>query len=152
MKRTPLRPGQPPKRKTELKRSRKPIPKRRKDPSKRAWAKHRCKPYTDWLKTQACCLTGRVTGEWAWMGFGWDPWEYVHVDPAHVIKRSRGSDDLYNCIPLARHLHNEQEAKNAEFEAKYGRDLKALAREYTKRWLATPDGQAWLVEHPEAQR
>jgi hypothetical protein len=148
MKRTPLRPGQPPKRKTELKRSRKPIPKRRKDPSKRAWAKHRCKPFTDWLKTQACCITGKRTWDWTCPS-PTQTWAFqVHVDPAHVIKRSRGSDDLYNCIPLARHLHDEQEGKNAAFEAKYGVNLTELARQYTERWLATSDGQAWQAEHP----
>jgi hypothetical protein len=154
LKRTPLRPSTkriP--RYAELKRSQKPIPKRRKDPSKRAWAKHRCKPFTDWLKTQACCLTGKHTGDW----FSWLPRQgfqkvyhpfLVIVDPAHVIKRSRGSDDLYNCLPLARHLHDEQEGRNAAFEAKYQVDLTELARQYTERWLATPEGIAWTAEHP----
>jgi hypothetical protein len=152
VKRTPLRPGLPPKRKTALKRSRKPIPKRRKDPSKRAWAKQRCKPFTDWLKTQPCCITGCLTDDFVRIQIRGDkpaPYVYVIVDPAHVVKRSRGSDDLYNCIPLSRHLHEEQEGKNAAFEAKYGVNLTELAREYTERWLETPEGEAWRPEHPE---
>jgi hypothetical protein len=96
VKRTPLRPGQPPKRKTPLKPSRKPIRARKTDPAKRAWAKHRCKPYTDWLKTQPCCITGKYTGEYvsrpkgiAWTSddeFVWTSYRTrVIVDPAHVI-------------------------------------------------------------------
>lgn len=155
MRRTPLRPSLTPiPRRTRLKRSTKPIPKRRKDPAKRAFAEHRCKPFTDWLKTQACCITGRHTGAYVWYEpvRGRGGLAYVRVDPAHVIKRSRGSDDLYNCIPLARHLHDEQEGHNAEFEAKYGVNLTELAREYTERWLATPEGEEWRAAHPEAQR
>jgi hypothetical protein len=66
------------------------------------------------------------------------------VDPAHVIPKARGSDDLYNVVPLARHLHEEQEGRTREFEAKYGINLTALAKVYAERWLATADGQAWL--------
>jgi hypothetical protein len=100
----PLKRGAPPKR------SSKPIPPRKKDPSKRAWAKHRDLAYQKWIKTLPCLICGRSP-----------------VDPAHVIKRSRGSDDRRNLLPLCRWHHNDQEGKNAEFEMRYGVDLTAMA-------------------------
>jgi hypothetical protein len=96
--RSPLRP------------STKPIPPRRKDPSKRAWAKHRDMKYRKWIKTLRCLICQRSP-----------------VDPAHVIKRSRGSDDRGNLLPLCRMHHDRQEGRNAAFEADYGIDLTAEA-------------------------
>jgi hypothetical protein len=92
----PLRRGAPPKR------SSKPIPPRKKDPSKRAWAKHRDPAYQKWIKTLPCL----ICGSWP-------------VDPAHVIKRSRGSDDRKNLVPLCREHHTEQEGRNVLFEVAY---------------------------------
>lgn len=127
-----------PKRKTRLKSSRKPIPPRKADPSKRRFAKRRCRPFLGWLKTEPCCVTGKRTGE---MGYhispGGSEWGViVHVDPAHVKPRSLGGDDLWNALPLARHLHNEQEGHTKTFEKKYGVNLLAIAAEYTARFLA----------------
>lgn len=146
MKRSPLPP-----RKKYLARSQKPIPPRRKDPAKRAFAKHRCKPFTDWLKTLPCCVTGKRTGEWHyfffWEGYP-DPCVRIHVDPAHLKTRKTGGDDLYNCIPLARHLHDEQHAIGwPAFEKRYGIDRHALAKQYADEWLATTEGMAWTECH-----
>jgi hypothetical protein len=91
-------------------RSRKPIAPRRKDPSKRAWAKHRDPAYQKWIKTLPCL----ICGSWP-------------VDPAHVIKRSRGAPDRANIVPLCRTHHSSQEGRNAEFEEQHGVDLTAEA-------------------------
>ena len=149
MKRTPL----PPRTKYPP-RSTKRIRSRKKDPAKRRFAKHRCQEYLDWLKTEACCITGARGGQWVktytpegdFCDLVW-----VIVDPAHLDKaRSLGGDDLWNALPLARHLHEEQtRIRWPAFAKKYGIDRQAIAREHTERWLATPDGKRWLAEHPE---
>ena len=105
MKRSPLPP-----RKNYLPRSKKPIPARRKDPAKRAWAKHRDWTYWNHIKTLPCTICGR--------------WP---VDPAHLKKRSRGSDDRKNLVPLCREHHDEQEGKIPAFEKRHGVDLTAVA-------------------------
>lgn len=147
MRRTPVRPSlKPIKRRTPLTRSTKRIPSRRRDPKRRTWASHRCEPFRAWLKQQACCVTHCWTGQPCYdvARPGAKPTTiWVVVDPAHLIPRGRGSDDLYNCVPLARHLHEEQEKRTDAFNAKYGVNLWELAKEYTERWLATDEGMQW---------
>jgi hypothetical protein len=150
-RRKPLKRGQPPKRSKPIARSRTPIPARRKDPAKRRFAKHRCDPYREWLKAEACCVSGLFTGEYIGGRAGYRHLVFVKVlvDPAHTRPRSLGADDLYECIPLARHLHEEQERiRWPRFEAKYGIDRHELARQYTEQWLETPEGQAWVAGRP----
>lgn len=136
LKRTPLRPSQKAiPRYTRLPRSHKPIRARKADPERRRFAKHRCKPFTDSLKGLPCCVSGESV------------WRYAIVDPAHIKTRGSGGDDLYNTLPLVRHLHEEQHRIGwPRFEKKYGIDRVALAHAYTERWLATEDGQAWQAE------
>lgn len=155
MKRTkPLpRPTKPIARHAPPKRSTRPIAARKKDPAARRWAKHRCDPYLDWLTTEPCCVTGLRTGQW-WPQrqnrkpagpTGLTPVR-IHVDPAHVRARGPGHDDLWNALPLAHHLHDEQHTRGAKtFWQKYGLDPVSIAREYTDRWLATDAGQMWLA-------
>jgi hypothetical protein len=140
-------------RKKPLKRSTKPLKRtpvrtRRTTPRRRAGA---CRPYLDWLKTQACRVTGKHSGEWAVERERWglDGTQYiaevwVTVDPAHVRTKRLGGD-LNNAISLARHLHEEQHAIGIPaFNAKYGVSMKELAIAQTEEWLATPEGLAWL--------
>jgi hypothetical protein len=49
------------------------------------------------------------------------------VDPAHVIKRSRGSDDRKNLVPLCREHHTEQEGKTKAFQDRHGVNLAEVA-------------------------
>jgi hypothetical protein len=143
--RKPLpRPTKPIARYVEPKRSSKPIPQRRKGkPRRRAGA---CRPYLDWLKTQACRVTGHFQGDWYWerMGAG-KRFVMIWVDPAHVKTRGSGGSDLHNALSLSRAKHEEQHHIGIPaFEAKYGVSMKALAIAQTEEWLATPEGLAWL--------
>jgi hypothetical protein len=129
------------KRKNYIARSTKPIKRSRVratgKPSRR-FRKHRCQPYLDWLKTQACVVTGRFAGQWEQSRRITDP-PYVRiiVDPAHVKTRSTGGDDLWNALPLSHHLHEEQHAiGRVSFERKYGINMQKLAEESTERFLA----------------
>jgi hypothetical protein len=140
--RKPLpRPTKPIARYTPPKRSSRPIPQRRKGkPRRRAGA---CRPYLDWLKTQACRVTGRRTGE---MGvvvcsdYIMVPGDrrlpiHVWVDPAHV-RTKRNGGDLWNAISLSRHLHEEQHQIGIPaFDAKYGCDMGALAIAQTEEFF-----------------
>lgn len=112
-----------PQRKTYLKRSTKPIARhkrlasskrpiraRKADPKKRAFAKHRDPAYSAWIKDWPCLICQRHP-----------------VDPAHVVPRSRGSDDRANLVPLCRAHHSAQEGRTSEFEAKHHIDLKLIA-------------------------
>ena len=120
----------PIKRKKYLPRSTKPIKTRR---VSRRFAKHRCEPFTDWLKASWTCLICQRSP----------------VDPAHLKTRGSGGDDLNNVVPLCRFHHDQQEGHTAAFQQKYGTNLDWHARWYTDRWLMTPDGQAWRASHPE---
>ena len=149
MKRRPLRPSREPiARYTELPRPTKPMrAKRAGKPRRRAGA---CRPYLDWLMTQACRITWCHTGE-VWLS-GWDNnadvIPYV-VDPAHVRTKRLGGD-LWNAISLAHHLHEELHQHGIKtFATKYGVNLTDLAIAQTEQWLATPEGQEWLADHPE---
>jgi hypothetical protein len=118
--RKPLQRSQKPIKRSPLRPSTKAIRPRKADPSKRAWAKHRDMKYQAWIKTLRCLICGGRP-----------------VDPAHVIKRSRGSDDRKNLVPLCRFPHHfQQEGRTAAFEMDYKVDLTAealrLDAEYTE--------------------
>jgi hypothetical protein len=137
-------------RKKPLKRSTKPIKRcpvrtRRTTPRRRAGA---CRPYLDWLKTQACRVTQLCSGLWTDIGVSPSrPLEIVVVDPAHVRTKRLGGD-LNNALSLSRHLHQEQHQIGIPaFNAKYGCDMRALAIAQTEEWLGTPEGQAWTKEN-----
>lgn len=128
-------------------------PIRRKGKSR--FPRRRCQPYLDWLKAQACRITGKRTGDWfSWLplrGFRtvYYPFQIV-VDPMHVKSRGAGGQDLWNALSVAHHLHEESHRIGVKsFAKKYGVNLEALAAEQTRQWLDTSAGRAWLVEHPE---
>lgn len=60
------------------------------------------------------------------------------VDPAHVVTRGAGgkADDV---VDLCRGHHREQEGRTAEFEERYGVDLKAEAARLARARRATDD-------------
>lgn len=115
--------------------ARKPIRARKVDPSKRRWAKHRNKAFTDWVSEHDCCMAG-----FTYVENGrpcWHPEELRRAgkfsDPAHVgKKRATGADDEGEVVNLCRSHHREQEGQTAAFNAKYGVDLKAIA---AKLWV-----------------
>lgn len=133
----------PIKRKTWLRSSRRPIAPRRADPQKRTYAKHRDPDYEKWIESLSCLVCGR--------------WP---VDPAHVEKRGRGTDDRENLLPLCREHHEAQEGKNAAFQKAYGlSDLGLIAMCLTMAYdkgcdaddvanLFGADGLAWRDAHP----
>jgi hypothetical protein len=134
--------GQPPKRHKPLargkppRRSSRPIPARRADPKKRRFADRRQPDFIQWLLQEPCCITNKRTGHWNRANES-----FILVDPAHIKTRSTGGDDLYNAVPLAHHLHEEQHRIGIKsFQRKYGVDLVAIAKAHTERFLA---------EHPE---
>lgn len=139
-RKAPLKRGKPPKRSTKaikrspLPKATKPIRAKKKDPARRRFAAHRDKPFTDWVSSLGCHLYRQNVGTCA------HPWPLIlrghYADPAHVVPRSRGSDDKGNVVNLCRKHHNEQEGKTAAFEAKYSVDLKALALELANRYDA----------------
>lgn len=118
LRRTPLRPSlKRIERRVPLPKSTKRIRSRKLDPAKRRFAKHRDDAYTDWIKTLGCIICGRPG-----------------VDPLHIRPRSLGSDDRNNVVPGCRWHHDQQEGKTAEFERKYGVNLRELARWYTEQY------------------
>lgn len=112
------------KRYTRPPRSTKPIRARKKDPSKRRFAKHRDPTYELYIESLPCLVCGR--------------WP---VDPAHIKHRSTGGDDRNNLVPLCRTHHKEQEGRTPEFEARYHIELRYVAILLTAQYEA---------EHPEA--
>jgi hypothetical protein len=82
--------------------------------------------YRDYIRGLPCCVSGLYP-----------------VDPAHVKSRGSGGADLGNMVPLVHHLHRELDHQigRREFEAKYGVDLAAIARNLGERY--TPTEAAW---------
>ena len=94
--------------------------------------------------TQACRITGRLTGEMVLPDARW-PNLLVRnrVDPAHVrVKRLGG--DLNNAISLAHHLHQEwhQVGRDSWCE-KHGQTWEGLLE------MARQQTEQFLSEHPE---
>ena len=124
-----------------IKRSGKRIPSRRKDPAKRAWAKHRNAAYQEYIRGLPCVLSGNGRhGCWG-----------SKVECCHVKTRATGGDDVGNCFPACRWAHERQHWLGiAAFQEYYGVDLWAVARELTEQWLReTSEGRAWQEAHPE---
>jgi hypothetical protein len=113
-------------------------------PRRRAGA---CREYLDWLKDQACRITGKRTGEWINTLIVRSIGAFrIEVDPAHVRTKRLGGD-LWNALSLSHHLHEELHQHGIKtFAAKYGCDLAELARQQTEEWLATAEGIAWQAE------
>jgi len=56
------------------------------------------------------------------------------VEAAHLKTRGSGGYDVGNTVPLCPVHHDEQEGRTAEFEARYGLDLKAEAARLAAQW------------------
>lgn len=111
---------------TPLKRSTKPIPKRRSKPRR---GPLRCPAYRAWLKDKRCCVCPWQPGHM--LGF-------VPSDPAHTQNngmRSKGSDA--SCIPLCRTHHEEFDSGRKSFQQKYGVDADLEATTYYETFLAS---------------
>ena len=144
--RKPIKRGAPPKRRKPPARSRKPIPPRRRDPAKRAWAKHRCKPFREWVVGFPCLLHDHP-----------DHLCEGEVEPSHVGSRGAGHDDIGEIIPLCsgahrldgKAWHNMGRHSFAKYWG-YGQieTLQIIATAYGKIWLATPEGVEWRASHP----
>ena len=118
-------------RRTPIKRSTTPIPRRRKRP--RRVSVLRDQAYMDWLKKQKCvvCKILKMCYRDRRCASGSGP-----IDPAHTVsngRSSKGPDS--SCIPLCRHHHDEMDGRlstaittKEQFAAKYGLDLANEAR------------------------
>lgn len=99
---------------TPLKRSQKPIAKRRAKPRR---GPMRCPEYRRWLTGQRCiaCIVEGIA--------------YTRdSDPAHTINngmRSKGPDS--SCVPLCRLHHEEYDAGREVFEKKYRLTMRLIA-------------------------
>jgi hypothetical protein len=99
------------KRRTPLKRSQKPIVKRRAKPRR---GPMRSPEYRAWLKTKRCCVCPAMSS-----------------DPAHTENngmRSKGPDS--SCAPLCRQHHEEYDRGRKAFEVKYDVDMKQAAKAF----------------------
>ena len=87
-----------------------------------------CEDLREWCRESRCVLDGVAPNIGCLYYDG-------RSDPAHVIPVSRGSGDFDNLISLCRLHHMEQEGRTKAFEAKFGVNLKAIARQTTARFL-----------------
>lgn len=98
---------------TPLKRSSKPIPKRRAKPRR---GPLRCPEYRAWLRQRYCLLCSSVQS-----------------DAAHTENNGTGSKGPdSSCVPLCRTHHQEYDAGRKAFEKRYSLTMKTEARFY---WL-----------------
>lgn len=90
--------------------------------------------YLEWLRGQWCMFTEHplhrgenVCGHW---------WSRTEAEVMHITSRGAGGTDTDNAVPACHKLHMESHHIGIKsFAAKYGVNLKALARRYTARWL-----------------
>jgi len=93
---------------TPLKRSTKPIPRRRAKPRR---GPLRCPAYRQWLKDRRCSVCPATPS-----------------DPAHTANNGTGSKGPdSSCAPLCRVHHREYDAGRKKFEAKYGIEMRTVA-------------------------
>ncbi len=95
---------------TPLKRSTKPIPKRRANPRR---GPLRCPAYRAWLRTLGCMMLGCGA---------------QFADAAHTLNNgmhSKGPDS--SCVPLCRKHHREYDTGRMAFERKYTINMPATA-------------------------
>jgi hypothetical protein len=117
VKRTPLKRGKPPQRKTRVKarnakRGGSRFPKRR-DPA-----------YCEWVRGFACCVRACLTG--------------ARMECAHVKSRGAGGGDIGNCVPLCFSHHDQQHRLGIKtFQATHSVDLAAIARNLGERYTPT---------------
>lgn len=78
---------------------------------------------TAWIRTLPCTVAGFLGGPDGCRG---------RIDPAHLQTRGAGGYDRNNEVPLCRRHHDEQEGHTAEFEAKYGVNLREIAARLTQ--------------------
>lgn len=79
--------------------------------------------YRRWCREQRCAVSGVPPGPFI-------------IDPAHTENggmRCKGPDS--SCVPLERSLHLEYDRGRMAFEAGYGVDMRALAKEYYAAYL-----------------
>jgi hypothetical protein len=110
----------------------KPIRARKKDPSKRRFAKLRDEAFQGWIREQPCCIP-----ECRWNG--------RPVECAHVKSRGAGGVDRGNCVPLCTVHHRAQHTMGIRsFQEAYGLDLSAVAAaldvQYTQERAASDPG------------
>jgi hypothetical protein len=121
-RRTPLKRGKPPQRKTRVKarnakRGGSRFPKRR-DPE-----------YREWIRTLDCLVGDLMC--------------HGGVECAHVKTRGAGVDDRGNCVPLCGFHHFEQHDLGIRhFQTRHKLDLAAIARNLGERYTPTED-TAW---------
>jgi len=113
VKRTPLKPGAPPRR------SRKRITRTGKPRFKVSGDRNM--PFREWLRAQRCLV---------------ETFEcYGPIVVAHVRARGAGGVDVGNCVPLCDYHHFRQHMTGIKSWAlHHGVDLKAKALEYAARW------------------
>lgn len=125
----------PLKRKTPLKRSTKPIPARKKDPSKRRFAKRRNPDFVAWAKERGCFLALHPMHRYC--QFYDDRLQYEFM---HIKTRGSGGDDAGNGIVGCPGIHDEQEGRTKAFEAKYQVNLREIAAALWAQYESTTKG------------
>ena len=125
MKRTPLRRGTKPLKRSALKRKSK-----LKARGKSRFPERRRPKYLAWIRRQECTLQqfpgiGHVCSFWP---------ERLGIEPAHIKTQGSGGDDYWNTVPLCPAAHDKQEGKTRYFESIYDVDLTALAALYTQQY------------------
>ncbi len=125
MKRTPLKRGKPPQRKTRVKAKN----------AKRKGSRfpHRRDPeYREWIRSLPCTVEAS-----AWANRCDDV-----IECAHVRTRGAGGDDRGNTVPLCRWHHRQQHRIGIRsFESVYRLDLAVIARNLGERY--TPTEAEW---------
>ena len=117
-RRTPLRRGQPPKRKKRLPR------KNEKRAARRFEQGFHSEAFVAWVRSLACCVSGES-------GTADDPIVCAHV-------RSRGAGGRWwHVVPMLASLHEEQHwIGMRRFEEKYSVRLEDIAAATAQRWMA----------------
>jgi len=121
LKRTPLRPSSKPmKSGTPLARTAGPTRRTRKP---KRFAVHRNAEYRHWIASLPCILADRHRC-------------HGPVECCHVKTRGAGGDDVGNCFPGCRWVHQKQHLKGIKtFQALYSLDLTKIAKQLEAHWV-----------------
>ena len=88
--------------------------------------------YRTWIRERLCAVAGPNYGPGQRYCDFW-PWR-PGMECAHLKTRGSGGEDGGNIVPLCPAHHEEQEGRTAEFEARYGVDLSAIAADLWVRY------------------